>query len=111
MNGDNASTAVVAFDVFAMAPMVGQSDLPFRRLVRSLGCTLVYSEMFLAERFASDEGYRIQALGLRVRPDDHPLVVQVLDSTCAPTCPALQQLIKSPALRRLQPSAIKLSAA
>ncbi|CAJ1437505.1 unnamed protein product [Effrenium voratum] len=91
--------------VVAMAPMVTQSDRPFRRLVRAHGCTLCYTEMLLAERFARCEEYRRNALGdgagvsakrslafswgfnmienasqdwqlKSVAEDDHPLVVQ-----------------------------------
>jgi tRNA-dihydrouridine synthase 1 len=62
--------------MFVMAPMVGQSDLPFRRLVRNHGATVVYSEMFMADAFATDSMYREQALGVGVRANDHPLVVQ-----------------------------------
>ncbi|CAJ1407422.1 unnamed protein product [Effrenium voratum] len=62
--------------VVAMAPMVTQSDRPFRRLVRAHGCTLCYTEMLLAERFARCEEYRRNALGDGVAEDDHPLVVQ-----------------------------------
>eukprot|EP00434_Breviolum_minutum_P044825 symbB.v1.2.040085.t1/scaffold6980.1/size14089/1 len=62
--------------IFAMAPMVTQSDRPFRQLVRAHGCTLCYTEMLMAERFACCEDYRYSAFGGCVSPDDHPLVVQ-----------------------------------
>ena len=62
--------------VTAMAPMVGQSDLPFRMLARRYGCSLVYTEMLVAEEFAADPGYRMRALGEAVRSYDHPLLVQ-----------------------------------
>jgi hypothetical protein len=39
--------------------------------------------MWMAERFAHDEGYRVQALGQGVRSDDHPLVVQLAANTPA----------------------------
>ena len=64
--------------ILAMAPMVGQSDYPFRKLVRLHGATLCYTEMWMANQFHSSERYRIQALGKRgVRDDDHPLIVQL----------------------------------
>ena len=63
--------------IMAMAPMVGQSDYPFRALCRRHGTTVCWTEMFMASTFATDAGYRIQALGRKgVRADDHPLVVQ-----------------------------------
>lgn len=64
--------------ILAMAPMVGQSDYPFRKLVRLHGATLCYTEMWMASQFHSSERYRIQALGkCGVRDDDHPLIVQL----------------------------------
>lgn len=61
-------------NLFVMAPMVGQSDLPFRRLVRKHGVGVVYSEMYLADRFGCEADYRMKAFGSGVRSDDHPLV-------------------------------------
>jgi tRNA-dihydrouridine synthase len=40
--------------ILAMAPMVGQSDYPFRTLCRRHGTTVCWSEMLMAGRFASD---------------------------------------------------------
>ncbi|CAK9033150.1 unnamed protein product [Durusdinium trenchii] len=40
--------------------MVTQSDRPFRRLVRAHGCTLCYTEMLMADRFAQCEDFRLQ---------------------------------------------------
>ncbi|CAE7700506.1 DUS1L [Symbiodinium microadriaticum] len=62
--------------VLAMAPMVTQSDYAFRRLVRAHGCTLCYTEMLMASRFAESEDYRRRAFGSGVAAEDHPLVVQ-----------------------------------
>ena len=60
--------------IYCMAPMVGQSDRPFRLLCRRHGTTLCYSEMLMADEFAVSAAYRHEALGDRVR--DHPLIVQ-----------------------------------
>ena len=60
--------------IYCMAPMVGQSDRPFRLLCRRHGTTLCYSEMLMADEFATSAAYRLEALGDRVR--DHPLIVQ-----------------------------------
>ena len=60
--------------IYCMAPMVGQSDRPFRLLCRRHGTTLCYSEMLMADEFAASPAYRLEALGDRVR--DHPLIVQ-----------------------------------
>jgi len=68
--------------ILAMAPMVGQSDYPFRVLCRRYGTTVCWSEMLMADQFAENEGYRVQALGRQgVRDDDHPLVVQFAANT------------------------------
>ena len=60
--------------IYCMAPMVGQSDRPFRLLCRRHGTTLCYSEMLMADEFAASPAYRLEALGDRVC--DHPLIVQ-----------------------------------
>jgi len=60
--------------VFVMAPMVKQSERPFRAMVRSHGCSLCYTEMFMADEFAASAEYRRRALGDGV--DDHPLFLQ-----------------------------------
>mmetsp|Transcript_16339 Transcript_16339/g.30739 ORF Transcript_16339/g.30739 Transcript_16339/m.30739 type:complete len:336 (-) Transcript_16339:41-1048(-) len=56
--------------------MVKQSDRAFRALVRSHGCSLCYSEMFMADEFAASPEYRRRALGKKVDEADHPLFVQ-----------------------------------
>lgn len=56
---------------------MGQSDLPFRTLVRRYGTTLCYTEMFLADRFAAEPSYRAMALGSEgLGAGDHPTAVQ-----------------------------------
>ena len=59
--------------ILAVAPMVGQCDLPFRLLTSQLGATLIYSEMLLASEFAKadEEGerYRRQAFGTKILPE------------------------------------------
>lgn len=66
----------LAAPVFAMAPMVTQSDRAFRKLVRAHGCTVCYSEMLMADKFATSEEYRQAAFGAGIEVDDHPLIVQ-----------------------------------
>ncbi|KAI8621300.1 dihydrouridine synthase-domain-containing protein [Chytriomyces sp. MP71] len=66
---------------YALAPMVGQCDLPFRILTRQHGCNVVYTQMIEAARFLNDETYRHQVFDSR-RGDgnsstDRPLVVQI----------------------------------
>jgi len=45
--------------IFAMVPMVGQSDRPFRVLCRKFGASVCWSEMLMADRFSSDTAYRM----------------------------------------------------
>jgi len=43
---------------FIAAPMVKQSDLPFRLQTRMHGATLTYTQMYMANRLVNDEIYR-----------------------------------------------------
>jgi len=42
---------------FVAAPMVNQSDLPFRLLVRRYGATSSYTQMYIPERLLNDREY------------------------------------------------------
>ena len=59
---------------FVCAPMVEQSDLPFRMLCRKYGTTLAYTPMFHARLFLEDENYRKEQF--TTCPADRPLIVQ-----------------------------------
>ena len=52
-----ASRRVLESLDFIAAPMVNQSDVPFRLLVREHGCTLAYTQMLLPHRLISDCEY------------------------------------------------------
>ncbi|KAG8892524.1 hypothetical protein FRB99_002654 [Tulasnella sp. 403] len=56
-----------------LAPMVNQSDLPFRILTRRHGVTLTYTQMWLSERIVHDEAYRNTVLGDLTFGHDEPL--------------------------------------
>ncbi|KAI0712809.1 FMN-linked oxidoreductase [Cerioporus squamosus] len=59
------------------APMVNQSDLPFRILVRRYNASLVYTQMLLPERLLNDQDYlEFHTRGLR-DDFDSPVVVQL----------------------------------
>lgn len=59
------------------APMVNQSDLPFRALVRRHGATLVYTQMLVPQRLLADPDYlAFHARGLGAGPD-RPVVAQL----------------------------------
>lgn len=64
---------------YIAAPMVNQSDTPFRALVHRHGATLTYTEMLRPARLLTDPDYlafhrRALELG---RPSAGPVVVQV----------------------------------
>ena len=59
---------------FVMAPMVDQSELPFRMMGRKYGTTLCYTPMLNSRIFALDLEYRKQ--NFSTVPEDRPLVVQ-----------------------------------
>ncbi|RPD58055.1 FMN-linked oxidoreductase [Lentinus tigrinus ALCF2SS1-6] len=59
------------------APMVNQSDLPFRILVRRYNTSLVYTQMLLPDRLLNDQDYlEFHTRGLR-EDYDSPVVVQL----------------------------------
>ena len=59
------------------APMVNQSDLPFRILVRRYNASLVYTQMLLPERLLNDQEYlEFHRRDLR-DAEDAPVVVQL----------------------------------
>lgn len=57
-----------------VAPMVDQSELPFRMLCRKYGADLCYTPMFNSRLFATDTEYRRQQFS--TCPEDRPLFVQ-----------------------------------
>lgn len=63
---------------YIMAPMAGYTDLPFRLLVRRLGCELAYTEMVSAEGLI--RRLPVTWSILKTVPEDHPLSVQLFGS-------------------------------
>ncbi|PCH35128.1 FMN-linked oxidoreductase [Wolfiporia cocos MD-104 SS10] len=60
------------------APMVKQSDLPFRLLVRRYNASLVYTQMLLPHKLLSDQDYlEFHLRGLGEPCNDRPVVVQL----------------------------------
>ena len=63
---------------FAVAPMVDQSELPFRMMCRKYGATLAYTPMFHSRLFSEDPHYR--QVKFATVPEDRPLFVQFCGS-------------------------------
>lgn len=59
---------------YVCAPMVDQSELAFRMLVRKYGCELAYTPMMHSRNFLEQAKYRKQ--NFTTCPEDRPLVVQ-----------------------------------
>ncbi|PPR06833.1 hypothetical protein CVT26_003859 [Gymnopilus dilepis] len=68
---------------FIAAPMVNQSDMPFRLLVRRYGATSAYTQMYLPERLLTDKeylDYHIRDLTLAKDVDiSRPVIAQICD--------------------------------
>ncbi|CAE8632007.1 unnamed protein product, partial [Polarella glacialis] len=61
---------------FVAAPMVGQSELPWRLMVRQSGCDLCYTPMLHAEEFEGSSEEEMVRQGFSSCPEDRPLIVQ-----------------------------------
>jgi tRNA-dihydrouridine synthase 1 len=59
---------------FICAPMVEQSDLPFRMLTRKYGCDLAYTPMYHSRVAVEDKKYLNR--NFFTCPEDRPLIVQ-----------------------------------
>jgi len=58
-----------------MAPMAGFTDAPFRRLVKEMGCSLVFTEMISADGLVR----KCESL-LQLDEGEHPVAVQIFGS-------------------------------
>lgn len=67
---------LVADNPFVLAPMDGYTDVAMRRMCRRAGAGLCFTEMVPVQALV--RGAKGAALSLRLPPDDHPVVVQVV---------------------------------
>ncbi|MBN1365710.1 MAG: tRNA dihydrouridine synthase DusB [Syntrophaceae bacterium] len=58
-----------------LAPLAGISDLPFRLISRTQGCSLAYTEMISANGLVRETARTYEYLKMNI--DDHPLGVQI----------------------------------
>lgn len=81
---NNSSTILPEFRnvVLAVAPMVDQSDLPFRLLCRKYGANLAFTPMIHAKMFCEKPAYQSRFFNLMegTPPEDRPLFVQLAGS-------------------------------
>lgn len=62
------------------APMVNQSDLPFRLLVQRYGATLAYTQMLNSDALLNDQDYlefHLRDLTTEASSTERPVVVQL----------------------------------
>lgn len=60
---------------YVVAPMVDNSDLPYRLQTRKYGAQLVFTQMFNANVFIQSKELRTQLF--QIDPQDRPLIVQL----------------------------------
>ena len=78
----NAKYPILKEKAFAVAPMVEQSDLPFRLLCRRYGANLCYTPMIHARYFVKKQSYRNKMFrftddGAKTNKLDRPLIAQL----------------------------------
>jgi hypothetical protein len=78
---------------YIAAPMINQSDLPFRLLVRSHGATLAYTQMLIPERILNDPEYlefHQRELGIQA---ERPVVVQLCGNEVQSVVEAARKMV------------------
>lgn len=78
---------------YVAAPMINQSDRPFRLLVRSHGATLAFTQMLHPDRILNDQEYlefHQRELGME---HDRPVVVQVCGNEVESVVQAAKKMV------------------
>jgi len=80
-----------------VAPMVDQSDLPFRLLCRNYGTNLCFTPMVHAKMFQQKEAYKKQFWSYvnGTPPEDRPLIVQLCGSDTASLIYTIRYILSS----------------
>lgn len=88
----HAKYPILKNKALVLAPMVDQSDLPFRLLCRNYGTNLCFTPMIHAKMFQEKQGYRKKFWSFTngTPPEDRPLIVQL----CGSDIPSLLYTIK-----------------
>jgi tRNA-dihydrouridine synthase 1 len=73
----NSSDSSDPIKILAVAPMVDQSDLPFRLQCRKYGSNLCFTPMVHAKLFTQSPEYRKKFQLENIPPEDRPLIAQV----------------------------------
>jgi tRNA-dihydrouridine synthase len=81
-----------------LAPMVDQSDLPFRLLCRNYGTNLCFTPMIHAKMFQEKQGYRKKFWSFvnGTPPEDRPLIVQLCGSDVPSLLYTMKFIMSSP---------------
>lgn len=81
-----------------LAPMVDQSDLPFRLLCRNYGTNLCFTPMIHAKMFQEKQGYRKKFWSFvnGTPPEDRPLIVQLCGSDVSSLLYTMKFIMGSP---------------
>lgn len=78
---------------YIAAPMINQSDLPFRLLAHAHGATLAYTQMLIPDRILNDQEYlefHQRELGI---PEERPVVVQICGNEVESVVQAAKKMV------------------
>eukprot|EP00522_Entomoneis_paludosa_P012271 CAMPEP_0172452258 /NCGR_PEP_ID=MMETSP1065-20121228/9981_1 /TAXON_ID=265537 /ORGANISM="Amphiprora paludosa, Strain CCMP125" /LENGTH=461 /DNA_ID=CAMNT_0013204295 /DNA_START=163 /DNA_END=1548 /DNA_ORIENTATION=- len=67
--------------IYASAPMVDQSDLPYRLQCRNYGTNISFTPMIHAKQFVTSSAYRKKFRITNTPPEDRPLIAQLCGGT------------------------------
>lgn len=94
----HAKYEILKNKALVLAPMVDQSDLPFRLLCRNYGTNLCFTPMIHAKMFQEKQGYRKKFWSFvnGTPPEDRPLIVQLCGSDVPSLLYTMKFIMSSP---------------